>query len=51
MHDVAAFVARAQLLPGMEPADGSLNDPAIASQSFIRFDAFSCYARGDSAFT
>lgn len=50
MHDIATFVSRAQLLPGMEPADGSLNDPSVAPQSFIRFDAFPRNAWGDATF-
>lgn len=49
VDDVGAFVAGAQLLPGMEPTDGSLDHPAVAPKTFLRFDPLPGDTWGDPA--
>lgn len=51
MHDVAAFVARVELLPGMQPTDGALNDPPVAAQSLVGLNAPSRNPWCDSSFS
>lgn len=35
----APLVTNAQTTEGMEPSDGSLNDPAVSAQPLLGFDA------------
>ena len=39
MHVVSAFIADAELPPGVEPADGPFNHPPITPESGLRLDS------------
>lgn len=49
MHVVSAFIADAELPPGVEPADGPFNHPPITPESGLRLDPSPGDSRSDAA--